>query len=465
MTTSNISQEARGQGIQEAVDAAVHAVRTGQGSSYPVHWREQERNLPLATVNLDLTLLNPHSHRIKAYIQSLEADEQNLISSDPFSTQAQEVIARVLAETEGYPAIRNTIERDGQREPGIMTSDGVLVNGNTRAVALRELRRDYIKVLVLPDKPTPQEIVELELRLQMQADIKQEYSLTGQLLLIEDLINAGRSTEEVGRAMRRDLTDSAKDQKTAIRYTEQELRLLGLIRRVIEASNGVLRLRDFDDRRQALIEIDGDYESRAKQDPAQAVRVRDAQLAAMITGVDYRKLRNIDATLIDDYLETSLRERRLIGPHVDALLAGAGQQSNIDEATGDLDLFDDPETDSAEQPSLAGIYSLLATTSGAETVALPDAEGGAPTEVPRTAFEAEVNTAFVDAIQSKTRDAQHGDDLVAPMSHLHDAARSIDRAAVAYNDVKDRAEFDQETFRARKRELERAFADFLTMSE
>ncbi len=51
------------------------------------------------------------------------------------------------------------------------------------------------------------------------------------------------------------------------------------------------------------------------------------------------------------------------------------------------------------------------------------------------------------------------------MSHLHDAARSIDRAAVAYNDVKDRAEFDQETFRARKRELERAFADFLTMSE
>ncbi len=465
MTTPNISHEARSQGIQEAVDAAGHAVRTGQGSSYPVQWRDQERNLPLATVNLDLTLLNPHSHRIKAYIQSLEADEQNLISSDPFSAQAQEVIARVLAETEGYPAIRNTIERDGQREPGIMTSDGVLVNGNTRAVALRELRRDYIKVLVLPDKPTPQEIVELELRLQMQADIKQEYSLTGQLLLIEDLINAGRSTEEVGRAMRRDLTDSAKDQKTAIRYTEQELRLLGLIRRVIEASNGRLRLRDFDDRRQALIEIDGDYESRAKQDPAEAVRVRDAQLAAMITGVDYRKLRNIDATLIDDYLETSLRERRLIGPHVDALLAGAGQQSSSDEPTGDLDLFDNPEADSAEQPSLAGIYSLLATTSGAETVALPDADGGAPTEVPRTVFEAEVNTAFVDAIQNKTRDDQHGDDLVAPMSHLHDAARSIDKAAGAYSDVKDRAEFDQETFRVRKRELERAVADFLSLSE
>jgi len=465
MPTPNISQEARSQGIQDAVEAAGHAVRTGQGSSYPVQWREQERNLPVATVNLDLTLLNPHSHRIKAYIQSLEADEQHLISSDPFSTQAQEVIARVLAETEGYPAIRNTIERDGQRDPGIMTSDGVLVNGNTRAVALRELRRDYIKVLVLPDKPTPQEIVELELRLQMQADIKQEYSLTGQLLLIEDLINAGRSTEEVGRAMRRDLTDSPKDQKTAIRYIEQELRLLSLIRRVIEASNGRLRLRDFDDRRQALIEIDGDYESQAKQDPAQAVRVRDAQLAAMITGVDYRKLRNIDATLIDDYVETSLRERRLIGPHVDSLLlAGLGQHDGSDEHTGDLDLFEDSATDVAEQPSLAGIYSLLATTSGEETVALPNVDGGAPTEVPRTAFEAEVNTAFLDAIQNKTRDSQHVDDLVAPMSHLRDATRSIDKAAVAYNDVKDRAEFDQETFRARKRELERAVADFL-MSE
>ncbi len=52
------------------------------------------------------------------------------------------------------------------------------------------------------------------------------------------------------------------------------------------------------------------------------------------------------------------------------------------------------------------------------------------------------------------------DDLTAPMVHLKEAARILDKAATAFADVKDRPGFKRADFEAAVREYERAAAAF-----
>jgi hypothetical protein len=286
-----ITTETRGAAIQAAVDAAAEAVKKGQGTNGEIRWKGGKLIVPVATVDLDLVLLNSHSHRIGAQLQSLGQDKRSLVENDPYSPLAQSVISSILQETRGFERIKNAIEKDGQLEPGVITSGGVLINANTRAVALRQLRKHYIKVLVLPSDAGEKEIIDLELQLQMETEVKQDYTPTSQLLFIEDLINRGRTTLEVGRALRPDFTSSRSDKKKAIDHVEQELRLLGLIRDVITASGGAFTFVYFDDKSQAILEIDQNYQKIKNTNPVEAMRIRDAKLAALIAGIDLRPRR------------------------------------------------------------------------------------------------------------------------------------------------------------------------------
>lgn len=449
-----ITTQTRFEGIAAAVETAKKLVADGKGVSASIVWKGTELVLPVASVDLDLVLLNPHSHRISAQLQSLPQGVQDTVSADPFGVEAQATIAQVLSETPGYERIKHALGNEGQLQHGVITDKGVLINANTRAVALRQLQVGYLKVIVLPDDAGTKEIVDLELLLQMQQDVKQDYSFPSQALFVEDLINNHFTVLQVGRRIRPDLTDSNADKKRAADLVEVELRLLGLMREVREASAGAVTWTFFDDKRQALLEIDEDYQKLKNTKPEEAARVRDAQLAGMIAGVDYRKLREVDTVLLDDYVETALRESDLLGPHVDALLAPEAASTETD--LPGLDLLDDAAP--AGGVSLSPLYLLLATTSDQDSVSLPTAEGPA-VEVPRKAVESSLYGALTTAIENKQRDNRRLDDLTAPMVHLREAAKSLDKAVTTYADVRERSQFDESAFAAALRSYRRAAAE------
>lgn len=458
--SKSITTEARQHSISAAVQAAEQAAKTGNGTAQAVRWKGSELVLPVASVDLDLVLLNPHSHRISAQLQSLPRSKQNVVASDPYGAEAQETITKLLRDTTGYERIKNALANDGQQDPGVLTTAGVLVNGNTRAVALRELREKYVKVLVLPQDATSKEITDLELRLQMEQEVKQPYSFTSSLLFIEDLINSGNyNTLEVGQALRTDLTDSKADKKRATELVELELRLLGLIRDVLTASGGALNFLYFDDKRQALLEIDQDYQKVKNTKPEEAARIRDAQLAGLIAGVDYRKLREIDSTLLDNYVTTALRENNSLAPYVDALLSTS---SPSESAPDGLDLLDDDQT-LAGGPSLSVLYTLLAKSGPDDNVSLP-VTNGVPAELSRKAVAAGLHGALMTAIENKQLDSRRLDDLTAPMVHLREATRSLDKATTAYGDVQQRAGFDRGAFALALQEYQRAAAELATVT-
>ncbi|GAA1435944.1 hypothetical protein GCM10009616_34480 [Microlunatus lacustris] len=451
---AKITTQTRYEGIAAAVETAKKLVAEGKGVSASIIWKGTELVLPVASVDLDLVLLNPHSHRIGAQLQSLPQGVQDTVSADPFGVEAQATIAQVLSETPGFEQIKHVLDNEGQLHHGVITDKGVLINANTRAVALRQLHVGYLKVIVLPDDAGTKEIVDLELLLQMQQDVKQDYSFPSQALFVEDLINNHFTVLQVGRRIRPDLTNSNVDKKKASDLVELELRLLGLMREVREASAGAVTWTFFDDKRQALIEIDEDYQKLKNTKPEEAARIRDAQLAGMIAGVDYRKLREVDTTLLDDYVEAALRESDLLGPHVDALLTPGATDSATD--LPGLDLLDDAAPPSGV--SLSPLYLLLATASAQESVSLPTTEGTA-VDVPRKAVESSLYSALTTAIENKQRDNRRLDDLTAPMVHLREAAKSIDKAVTTYADVRRRAEFDESAFGAALRSYQRAAAE------
>lgn len=473
-----ITTASRESSIQAATDAAKQALANGGGTAEELRWKGGKLVLPVATVDLDVVLLSPHSHRIKAQLQSLSQSEQDLVAADPYGPQAQGLIARLLRETPGFERIKNALANDGQLYAGVLTTGGVLVNANTRAVALRDLREQYIKAIILPADAGPKEITELELQLQMEQEVKQDYSFTSQLLFIEDLINSGNyTTLEVGRALRPSLGTSKKDTKAAVDLVEGELRLLGLIREIVSASGGVLNFLYFDDQRQALIEIDQDYQRLKSTYPDEASRVRDAQLAAMIAGVDYRRLREIDSKLLDNYVVPALGESTTLAPHIDALLSADGTggtqeaaaPAGVSEFFGDDEADDEvgasggsPATASSGKPTLSGMYTLLAQTKPDEDITMPNpgASSDDSVSLPRVVVATELFSGLTTAIENKKRDARQIDDLTAPMVHLKETARVLDKAATAYADVKDRPEFKRTDFEAAVQEYERAAAAF-----
>ena len=126
------------------------------------------------------------------------------------------------------------------------------------------------------------------------------------------------------------------------------------------------------------------------------------------------------------------------------------------------DLLDDDDEIVDEGVSLSGLYKLLARAQPDEDITI-SRTGDVPVTLSRRAVAADLHGALSTAIENKKRDSRQLDDLTAPMVHLKEAARVLDRAATAYADVCNRPGFDGELFSAAVREYERAAASFAAM--
>ncbi len=113
--------------------------------------------------------------------------------------------------------IIDVLKKDGQREPILITHTGVVVNGNRRLSAMRELYRNadgsvderfsHIECAVLPPDTTPDEIDDIEADLQARPQTKLDYDWIGDARLVRRQVNKGRTTKEVADRLRRSKAD------------------------------------------------------------------------------------------------------------------------------------------------------------------------------------------------------------------------------------------------------------------
>ncbi len=112
--------------------------------------------------------------------------------------------------------ILGVLETEGQRIPILITHSGVVVNGNRRLAAMRELyaadespnsKYAYVECMVLPPDTTADEIDDIEANEQARPETKLDYDWIGDAQLVRRQINKGRSSAEVANQLRRNEAD------------------------------------------------------------------------------------------------------------------------------------------------------------------------------------------------------------------------------------------------------------------
>ncbi|OJU24027.1 MAG: hypothetical protein BGN91_11300 [Nitrobacter sp. 62-13] len=150
-----------------------------------------------------------------------EGLDKNYFSKGQELSTVQGVQHSILAklaqrESSSVSSILEVLKKEGQRGAILITSTGVVVNGNRRLSAIRELyaadesvnsKWGHVKCLVLPSDTSPDEIDDIEANEQARPQTKLEYDWIGDAQLVRRQVNKGRTTKQVADQLRRSEAD------------------------------------------------------------------------------------------------------------------------------------------------------------------------------------------------------------------------------------------------------------------
>jgi hypothetical protein len=113
---------------------------------------------------------------------------------------------------ESVVPVIDVLKTEKQREPLLITSRGVVVNGNRRLAGMRELLSEssqtynvfyHIDCMALPEDATPDEIVDIEAALQAKPETRLDYDWIGDCQLIARLLENHKTIEAVANRLNR----------------------------------------------------------------------------------------------------------------------------------------------------------------------------------------------------------------------------------------------------------------------
>ena len=274
------------------------------------------KSLPVISMPTSLIYFNPHNHRLSAQIK--DSNLADVVFNDPFSEKSQNLILQLLAKTEDFGKLKGELKDLGQRDPGLIMRDGLLVNGNTRCAALKTLGNEGVAlaktmdVAVLPEGITEVDISDIEMELQMLKLTHQRYTFANELLFMESYRRSGKSDQELVAAM------GWQKGKRGEAKVKKLMRILGYIEEVKKINPNIpydtfnakkTHLEDMDLQMQALIN-GGDH--------AGALELKNLRLLGLFMGMNKDKVRAIDGEIFlklinnvnnsDSSLQTLIKE-------------------------------------------------------------------------------------------------------------------------------------------------------------
>lgn len=221
------------------------AVKTSDEKHTLYEYQNKRNELPIVRVDVNLPIYRMSNFRtctvqLKHIRERRVADD--FFSSGQENDSAQDAQHKILVEfaergrASSVVPIMNQLEEEEQREPLLITHLGVVVNGNRRLAAMRELllrepgrfmNFSHVDCAVLPRNITPEEILEIEVRLQMRAETRLPYGWIEESIAIREMLRAGKKPTYVANLMKK----KPKEVATAERaLTEADIYLKEWIR-------------------------------------------------------------------------------------------------------------------------------------------------------------------------------------------------------------------------------------------
>jgi hypothetical protein len=192
-----------------------------------IQWRGQMRLMDVHTIPLDYLIYNKYNGRILSRTRSFE-NQGNIIN--PETQDGKALIEKLLWDSKPD---RNTktmadLAKYGQKKVGIVTKDGVIVDGNRRAMLLGKNRATHFKAVILDVRlaDDTKEIERLETMYQMGEDEKVDYNPIEKYLKIDTMHEKGFSEEEIADCMGISLTQVSEN-LAIFKLMEEYLSYLG----------------------------------------------------------------------------------------------------------------------------------------------------------------------------------------------------------------------------------------------
>lgn len=293
------------------VERRLEEARTGSAvaETLTVEWRGKPIHVQVIDMPLGDLYYNPNTHRIRAQ-RALEPDRDERLRENPWSPESQDYLRHLLTlqpsdpshRDQDFEKLKESLAEHRQLEPGLITHEGVLVNGNTRCAALRELNAgSSIRVGVLPASCTWSDINDVELTLQLRPDRRRDYSYINRLLAIE----------EQSVFLKRDMSIIAKAFHTDVKSCVRDLWVLAELREVIARSTAggrALRLMDLERSQEKLAELYRAYVKEKDKNADRAELLKEARLAAIVLDFPKTDVRFIEPDFGSRYLDSVLPE-------------------------------------------------------------------------------------------------------------------------------------------------------------
>ena len=201
----------------------------------------QKTELPVINIPIDLPLYRMSNGRTQT--MQLEWLSENSTNDDFFKNGQEDIEAQrqqheflfsqAQREIEGSTAkIIDVIASQGQTEPLIISKQGIVLNGNRRLAAMRELFAEdsntynnfgNIRVAVLPPL-SEQEELEFETRLQMQVETRLDYSWTDEAMVIERHREFNRTFDQIKAIMNERRASTVENNLNALNEGRRYLR-------------------------------------------------------------------------------------------------------------------------------------------------------------------------------------------------------------------------------------------------
>lgn len=170
-----MNKEVRIQKIQEIIERDKN--RTDL-LNHEIMWEKQLKTEKVYNIPLSFLIYNKYNGRILSRTKSLEKQNQAI---NVETEEGRDLIEKLLWESkiDRNKKTELSIREFGQQKVGIITKDGVIIDGNRRAMLLNKVdRTGYFKAIVLPVTldENPIEIERLETTYQMGEDEKLGYN-------------------------------------------------------------------------------------------------------------------------------------------------------------------------------------------------------------------------------------------------------------------------------------------------
>ncbi len=194
--------------LKEFTDHPEKACRTG----IPITYHGQIITLDAYEIPLEYLVYNPYNGRIGSVVKSYERQNHTLNPEDPAD---KATIEKFLWESkpEANKKTKERLLKEHQQRHGIVTADGIIIDGNRRASLLNNIMADtnipfndkvhcqYFIAIILPADADKKEILALETTYQMGEDAKVDYNPIEKYLKSKDLKDAGFNEQDIAGMM------------------------------------------------------------------------------------------------------------------------------------------------------------------------------------------------------------------------------------------------------------------------